>query len=307
MKYSYRTISIMSLFDTLASEEACEKYLMNVRWPDGMTCNNCNGKDFSVRKGKTRAYRCNTCHRFMSPTAGTIFHRTRTSLREWFVAIFLAAADKRGVSALFLAEQIGVHYETAWAMLQRMRHAMTKRDRQYMVSGRIEMDEMFIGAPTEGKKRGRGTEKTPVLVIVSFVPAKDSKEYVAFAKMRAVKMVDAPTILRFVKDVVEPGSTVRTDGLSVYPSLEEHGFGHDRHSVGKRKAHVILPHVHTFISNLRSFVMGTHHGLDETHLQQYLDEFCWRFNRRKCYDQMFDRLLLACLEKEEMPFCALTR
>ena len=138
----------------------------------------------------------------MSPTTGTIFHRTRTSLREWFVAIFLAAADKRGVSALFLAEQIGVHYETAWAMLQRMRHAMTKRDTQYMVSGRIEMDEMFIGAPTEGKKRGRGTEKTPVLVIVSFLPAKDGKEYVSFAKMRAVKTVDAPTVIRFVKDVV---------------------------------------------------------------------------------------------------------
>lgn len=307
MSYLYRTINIMSLFDTLSSEETCEQYLMNVRWPDGMTCKYCHGKDFSIRKEKTRAYRCNDCHRFMSPTAGTIFHRTRTSLREWFVAIFLAATDKRGVSALFLSEQIGVHYETAWAMIQRMRHAMAKRDLHYQLSGHVEMDEMFIGAPTEGKKRGRGTEQIPVLVAVSFVPAKDEKEYVGFAKLRAVNSIDASAIVKFAKDVIEKGSTVRSDGYTVYPPLEQHGFIHDRHPVKKQKAHVILPHVHTFISNLRSFVMGTYHGLDETHLQQYLDEFCWRFNRRKCHHEMFDRLLLACLEKEEMPFCALTR
>ena len=243
----------------------------------------------------------------MSTTTGTIFDRTRTSLREWFVALFLVAADKRGLSALFLSEQIGVHYETAWAMLQRIRHAMAARDAQYKLPAYVEMDETFIGAPTEGKKRGRGTEKTPVLVAVSFNPAKDGKEYIGFAKMRAVKHVDSDTILRFANDVVEPGATVRTDGLSVYPALEQHGFPHDANPVRKQKAHVILPHVHMYISNLRSFVMGTHHGLDETHLQQYLDEFCWRFNRRKCYHEMFDRLLLACLEKEEMPFCALTR
>lgn len=298
----------MDLFEVFSDEEKCEQYLMDVRWPDGMTCDHCSSKTFEKRRqNKRRAYRCTNCHHFKSPTTGTIFHRTRTSLRHWFVAIFLVATDKRGLSALFLAEQIGVHYETAWAMLQRMRHAMAKRGDQYQLLSRVEMDEMFIGAPTEGKKRGRGTEQTPVLVAVSFLPGKDEKEYVGFAKMQAVKTVDAPTIIRFAKKHIEPGATVRTDGLSVYPALENHGFVHDRNPVGKRKAHVVLPHVHTFISNLRSFVMGTHHGLDETHLQQYLDEFCWRFNRRKCHHEMFDRLLLACLEKEEMPFCDLTR
>ncbi|MBA3754268.1 MAG: IS1595 family transposase [Nitrospira sp.] len=299
-------MSIMGLFDTLASEEACEKHLIAVRWPEGLVCPKCKSREFYDRLRTRRSYKCRLCHHVVSPTAGTIFHRTRTSLREWFVALFLIAGDKRGLSALFLAEQIGVSYPTAWAMLQRIRHAMAKRDAQYMLSGHVEMDEMFIGAPTEGKKRGRGTEQTPVIVAVSFSPTKDGKEYVGFAKLRAVDTIDAPTIVKFAKGVIEKGSTVRTDGYTVYPPLEEHGFVHDRHPVGKRKAHVILPHVHTFISNLRSFVMGTHHGLDETHLQHYLDEFCWRFNRRKCHHQMFDRLLLACIEKEEMPFCALT-
>lgn len=305
MTYKYRSMTVMQLFQ-FSTEAACEEYLIRVRWPDGLQCSHCRSKDFEKRKGKTRAYRCLRCRRFLSPTAGTIFHRTRTSLQQWFIALFLVATDKRGLSALFLGEQIGVSYPTAWAMIQRMRHAMAARDLQYKMSGKIEMDEMFIGAPTEGKKRGRGTEQTPVLVAVSFSPAKDGKEYVGFAKLRAVDVIDAPTIVRFAKDVMEKGSTVRTDGYSVYPPLEEHGFIHDRHPVGKRKAHVILPHVHTFISNLRSFVMGTYHGLDETHLQQYLDEFCWRFNRRKRHQEMFDRLLLACLEKEEMPFSALT-
>lgn len=296
----------MDFFTTFTTEEACERYLMQMRWPDGMPCLQCGGKDFYPRLKDRRAYQCRSCRFFNRPTAGTIFHRTRTSLHHWFVALFLVAFDKRGVSALLLAEELGLRYETAWAILQRMRHAMAKRDNQYKLAPYVEMDEMFIGSPTEAKKRGRGTEQTPVLVAVSYVPTDEGKEYVGFAKLRAVQTVDAPTIVRFAKDVIEKGSTVRTDGYTVYPSLEDHGFIHDRHPIGKRKAHVILPHVHTYISNLKAFIQGTHHGLGETHLQQYLDEFCYRFNRRKHRHEMFDRLLLACLEKEETPFSALT-
>ena len=131
------------------------------------------------------------------------------------------------------------------------------------------------------------------------------KEYMGFTKRQGLNANKSSVIANVAKQHIERGTVIRTDGLSVYPSLERHGFVHDRNPVKKRKAHLVLPHVHTYISNLRSFVMGTHHGLDETHLQQYLDEFCYRFNRRKQEDEMFDRLLLACLEKEETPFCAL--
>ena len=211
------------------------------------------------------------------------------------------------MSALLLAEELGVHYETAWAMLHRMRRAMAKRDASYTLKGYVEIDEMFIGAPSEAKKRGRGTEKTPVLVAVSYTPIEGTQEVTGFAKLEAVTSITQASILKFVKANVEPGSTVRTDGLSVYPVLEKHGFTHDREPVLKRKAHLVLPHVHTFISNLRSFVQGTHHGLSEVHLQQYLDEFCYRFNRRHKRTEMFDRLLRACLEQEEIPYSALTR
>lgn len=295
----------MTFLGTFATEEVCERYLMQARWPDGMPCLRCSGKEFYPRLKSRRAYKCKACGFFNRPTAGTIFHKTRTSLCQWFVALFLIANDKRGLSALALAKHLGVSYQTAWAMLQRVRHAMAKRNAQYKLGGYVEMDEMFIGAPTEGRKRGRGTEKTPVLVAVSFVRGKEGEEYMDFAKLQAVEEIDAGTVIAFAREQIERGSTVRTDGLSVYPPLEHHGFVHDRNPVRKRKAHLVLPHVHTYISNLRSFVMGTHHGLDETHLQQYLEEFCYRFNRRKHEGELFDRLLLACLEKEETPFCAL--
>ena len=251
-------------------------------------------------------YQCRACLHFNSPTAGTIFHKTRTSLQRWFLAIFLIASDKRGYSALLLSKQIGVNYATAWAMLQRIRHAMAKRDAQYQLSESVEMDELFIGAPTEGRKRGRGTDKTPVLVAVSFIKGKRGTEYIGFARLQAVAQVDTATVVQFAKTAIKTGSMVRTDGLSVYPALEKHGFVHDPRVIKERRAHTILPHVHTFISNLRAFVMGTYHGLGEKHLQQYLDEFCYRFNRRRNHDELFDRLLRACLEKEEMPFSVLT-
>ena len=99
---------------------------------------------------------------------------------------------------------------------------------------------------------------------------------------------------------------MRSDAFPAYLALEKHGYVHEPQPLKKRKAHLVLPHVHTYISNLRSFVMGTFHGLEERLLQQYLDEFCYRFNRRKREYELFDRLLLACLEMEEIPFSALT-
>lgn len=295
----------MTFIGEFSTEEACEEYLMRMRWPDGMPCLPCGSQEFYPRLRHRRAYQCRSCGFFNRPTAGTIFHKTRTSLQQWFIGIFLVANDKRGLSALLLSEQIDVSYQTAWAMLQRIRHAMAARDAQYLLSGFVEMDEMFIGAPTEGKKRGRGTEQTPVLVAVSFLPDKKENEYMGFAKLKAVKDVDTQTVVAFAKKVIKPGTTIRTDGLPVYPALDKHGFVHEARPVKQRKAHLLLPHVHTYISNLRSFIMGTHHGVGEIHLQQYLDEFCYRFNRRRRKTELFDRLLLACLEKEETPFSAL--
>lgn len=174
------------------------------------------------------------------------------------------------------------------------------------IGGYVEIDEMFIGSTSEATKRGRGTDKTPVLVAVSYVPINEKDEVTGFAKLRAVAAINEKTVADFIRAEVDLGATIRTDGLSVYPTMEKYGYTHDREPVRKRKAHLVFPHVHMFISNLRSFVQGTHHGLAEDHLQQYLDEFCYRFNRRHRRGEMFDRLLRACLEQEEVPHSALT-
>jgi hypothetical protein len=295
----------MSFLINFHSDEACEKHLVEVRFPDGMPCLRCGSRNIAERLPSRRAYQCRECRFFNRPTAGTIFHRTQTSLLQWFIAIFLMATDKRGLSALYLAEQIEVSYPTAWAMLSRMRRAMAKRDAAYKLDAATEIDEMYIGAPTEAKKRGRGTEKTPVLVAVSFAKGADGAEHMCYAKMRVVAAIDEKTVVAFAKDVLAPGIRVRTDGLPVFPVLEDHGFKHEREAVERRKAHMVLPHVHLFISNCKSFVQGTPHGLPDTHLQHYLDEFCYRFNRRQRHGELFDRLLRACLEMEELPFAAL--
>ena len=158
METRYHARNLMDFFTTFTSEDVCERYLIDVRWPEGMPCLKCGNKEFYPRLKNRRAYQCRSCKCFNRPTAGTIFHRTHTPLLCWFVAIFLVAFDKRGLSALLLSEELGVHYETAWAMLSRMRRAMAKRDVTYTVRGYIEIDEMFLGATAEGTKRGRGTK-----------------------------------------------------------------------------------------------------------------------------------------------------
>ncbi|MDD5054711.1 MAG: IS1595 family transposase [Candidatus Peribacteraceae bacterium] len=307
---TYTSLNFLEFFAAFPSEEACEQHLMHVRWPHGMSCHRCSKKAFYKRINTRRAYQCRHCKAFAYPTAGTIFHRTRTPLKAWFLAIFCVAFDKRGVSALQLADQIGVDYNTAWAMLHRIRRAMATRDAQYHLPSPVEMDDTLIGAPTVGGKRGRGTDKTPVLVAISFVLNPAAKEeYTGFAKMQVVASPGRESIREFARQCVTPGSHVRTDANFPYRVLTESGFVHQPIDVKNsgRKAHVLLPHVHTCISNLKTFIQGTYHGLDDGHLQHYLDEYCYRFNRRKHRPELFDRVLLACLEMPETPFYSLRK
>src|SRR3989344_1589406 len=137
---TYTSLNFFEFFTAFPTEESCEEHLIRVRWPVGMPCNKSDEKDFYKRISTRRAYQCRHCRSLTSPTAGTIFHRTRTPLRAWFLAIFCVAFDKRGLSALQLSEQIGVDYDTAWGMLHRIRRAMAKRDARYKLARLVEMD-----------------------------------------------------------------------------------------------------------------------------------------------------------------------
>ena len=229
--------------------------------------------------------------------------KSRTPLPKWFLAIRLMSEDKRGISALALKREIDVAYQTAWTMCQKIRHAMGERDGNYYMGDIVEMDEAFFGSPTEGGKRGRGTEKTAVLVSVSLT--EEGKP--CYAKMKVVESVDSTSVSEFVDDTVYKGSEIRTDGLNIYTSLAEKGYTLSQKKYDPKNQPEHLHWLHIIISNAKSLIDGTFHGLGPTHLQRYLNEFCYRFNRRWLASDIFSSLVFACLFSGKITYHELIR
>jgi len=215
--------------------------------------------------------------------------KTRTPLVKWFLAMYLMTEDKRGISALSLKSKLGISYNTAWTMTHKIRHAMGKRDENYRLGGIVELDDAFFGSPSEGGKRGRGTDKTAVLISVSLTDDGKPK----FAKMEVVETIDGETVKKFAQQSINAGSEVRTDGLPVYSSLEKNGYALVQKNFDPKKQPNHLHWTHILVSNAKAFINGTFHGLDSIHLQRYLDEFCYRLNRRWFVVDIFSRLLNA--------------
>jgi len=222
--------------------------------------------------------------------AGTIFHKSHVPLTKWFIAIFLAASDKRGVSAAKLSRDIDVSTPTAWLMLHKIRKAMADKDAGYMLSKIVEIDDAYFGAPEEGGKRGRGTDKTPGVIALQV----DDKGRPEFIKMSVVDNLKGETLVDVALGMIEPGAEIRTDGFKAYNKLSEHEYEVLSKKFDPDESPDHLLWLHKVISNLKAFISGTYHGLDKKHLQRYFDEFAYRFNRRKYQSQLFMRLLQAC-------------
>ena len=221
-------------------------------------------------------------------------HRTRTPLVKWFWAIYLVATDKRGLSALALSRKIDIGLKCAWTMLHKIRKAMEARDAEYQLAGLIQVDDAFFngGVKKGGDKRGRGTSKVPVLVMAA---TKD--ETITFARMEVLEKVDGDHIKAVLEKRVVGGQSIKTDGLPAFNVAKEIGHEHIPIVVYPKKGepnYDALKWVNILVSNAKAFILGTYHGVMEKHLQKYLDEFCYRFNRRFWPGQGFDRLLRAC-------------
>ena len=273
-----------------STEEDCTAYVEWVRWPDGFVCPACG----SIKAWRTERglWHCGGCDRQTSPTVGTVFEGSQKPLRLWFHVMWLLMAQKTGVSAKNLCDTYGFgSYQTAWAWLRKLRSVMVRTGRERL-TGRVEVDETYVGGQKEGK-RGRGAEgKTLVLVAVEGMTNKK----LGRVRFRCVEAVNQSTIDQFVQDYVEPGTTVVTDGLSIYDNLKTVGFKHRPHviSTGGKAASKQLEHVHLVISLLKRWLGGTHQGAaTPSHLQAYLDEFSFRFNRRLSQHrgQLFYRLM----------------
>ena len=260
-----------------SSEEDCAKYVEWIRWPQGYGCPACGGtKAWRTERGLLH---CQGCQRQSSVTTGTVFEDSRKPLRLWFHVMWLMMAQKTGLSAKNLCDTYGFgSYQTAWAWLQKLRSVMIRSGRERL-AGRVEVDETYVGGQKEGS-RGRGAAgKTLVLVAVEG----DLKMKLGRVRFRCIETLDRDTAETFVREYVEPGAKVVTDGLSVYEKLKAAGFDHRPHILraGAAAAWQELDHVHLVISLLKRWLAGTHQGaVTPAHLQAYLNEFAFRFNRR---------------------------
>ena len=271
-------------------DTSCAAYLEHLRWPAGFSCPACNTTAEPWRQSRGRLV-CPACRHQTSVTTGTIVEKTRTPLTTWFEAAWHLTTAKNGLSAKTLERTLGTSYRTAWAMLQRYRVAMVRSERGQL-SGAVEVDETLVGGVERGGKRGRGTSKSIVVIAVEVMEPKGFGRI----RMRHLKDASGAFLLPFVRDVVTTGATVQTDGWSGYNGLIKDGYMHERTVLNSSgdPAHVSMPGVHRVASLLKRWILGTHQGsLVPVHLQSYLEEFTFRFNRRRSRSRglVFRRLI----------------
>ena len=271
-------------------DAACLDYLDWLRWPDGFRCTHCGcEKGWRLPAG---GWSCAGCRKRVRVLAGTIFQDTRTPLTVWFEAAWLMAVTKNGVSAASLQPLLGLgSYETAWAMCHKLRTAMGRTSKD-LLSGDVEVDETFIGGVKTGGKRGRGAPGKAYVVVA----VESTERGFGRCRLQVIPKIDAENLGQFLHRHLTPGSVVISDALGSYPPAIADTFGHKPFNIKRSglHAHEVLPGVHRVASLLKRWLAGTHQsGVSAEHLQAYLDEFTFRFNRRhsRARGLLFLRLL----------------
>jgi transposase-like protein len=293
----------MEVEQRFASEQACRQYLFALRWPVGFCCPRCGGRTtWPMRQGR---WLCRTCRQQVSITAGTIFQDSHLPLTTWFRAMWHVTSQKNGISALGLQRVLGLgSYKTAWAVLHKLRRAMVRPGRERL-HGTVEVDESYWGGEEEGVI-GRQTEEKAIILIAAEVDGKG----IGRVRLRRGADLLKVTLHAFIGQAIQPGSTVRTDGLPAYLGLK--GYIHNR-QIQRRQpkgGEHLLPRVHRVVSLLKRWLLGTHQGaISHEHLDDYLDEFTFRFNRRTSASRgkLFYRLAQQTMQVEPAPFRSLVK
>jgi len=284
--------SLLEFQRMFPSEMACAAYLESIRWPDGFACPTCGVSDEAQRIiTRPRVIRCRHCHTDVALTAGTVMHATRTPLQAWFLGAYLVTTQTPGVSAVQLQRQLGLtRYETAFQMLHKLRAGMVRPNRDRVgAAWPVEVDETLVGGRTKGE--GRGVHhKATVAGAIEVRPrplGTDGKKppravYAGRLRLFLVPNRSAKTLTGFVQENVVKGAVVRTDGWGGYDDLTKLGYAHEPMVLGGdgEKTDTHLPMIHIAFSNLKTWLMGTHHSVSKQHLPAYLNEFVFRFNRR---------------------------
>jgi len=293
--------TLLELEERFATDEQCRAYLAALRWPEGFVCPGCGGRRvWPAQRGRLI---CAACRRQATVTAGTIFQDSRLPLRLWCRALWQVTSQKNGASALGLQRVLGLgSYQTAWTVLHKLRRAMVRPGRDKL-SGRVEVDETQVGGVMPGQK-GRGIPSKALVVIA----AQEDGSGIGRIRMARIPDGSAQHLHRFILGAIVESSCVHTDGWKPYQGLDQLGY---RHEVSKLKgqkksaATELLPRVHRVASLLKRWLLGTHQGaIASEHLDYYLDEFTFRFNRRTSTSRgkLFYRLAQQAVQVSPVPY-----
>ena len=283
------------------SENACLDYIAKLRWPKGFSCPSCGFKTERPSLMGRGLFLCRECKWQTSVTAGTLFHGTHKPLRTWFLAMWFVTSQKHGASALGLQRILGLNsYNTAWIWLHKLRRAMVRRGRDQL-TGAIEVDETYIGGHGD-KVRGRGAKRKSIVAIAAEVRGRGTGRI----RMSVIPDVSSDSLHKFVLNNVQRGADVMTDGWTGYKGIETLGYSHvvRNISTNENPVHVVMPRVHHVASLLSRWWLGIHQGaVRPSHLDDYLDEFTFRFNRRasKARGLLFYRLIEQAVDCAPVP------
>lgn len=289
--------TILELEDRFSTEESCRDSLVQLRWPRGFVCPRCGHHGgWPATRGRIV---CSVCRHQASVTAGTLLQDTHKPLRMWFRAIWYITSQKNGASAVSVQRPLGIgSYQTAWTWLHKLRRAMVRPGRDGL-RGTVEVDETYWGGEEEGVI-GRLTQEKALVIIA----AEEDGKGIGRIRLGRIPDLTKTSLHGFIAEAIDPGSTVRTDGLNAYRGLK--GYVHDRQVQRHQpEGEHLLPRVHRVVSLLKRWLLGTHQGaIGHEHLDYYLDEFTFRFNRRKSASRgkLFSRLLQHAVQIDPVPY-----
>jgi transposase-like protein len=301
-----RGLSEAEFRERFGTEEACRRALFEMRWREGLTCPGCGGRSFCELKTR-KLFQCNRCKRQVRLTAGTVFQDTKLPLTTWFAAIYHLTQSKGGVSSIELGRRLGVKQGTAWLMTHKLMRAMASREAaEPKLSGRVEVDDAYLGGERPGGKRGRGAAgKTPFVAAVETTPEREPRRL----RLSVVKGFRKKEVEKLAKAAIEPGSDVVSDGLSCWPAVEKAGCSHRPMVTGSgKRAASWSPFrwVNTALGNIKTAIVGTYHHVSPRHAPSYLASYAYRFNRRRQLDSIVERLAWAAVRTAPQPYRVVT-
>jgi transposase-like protein len=308
MSHTDTPTTILDICRHFSTENACIDYIIQMRWPEGFVCPKCQSINGYLLTNRPKIECSNPkCRYQISATAGTIMHRSKQDLRVWFWGAYLVSTLTPGISASQFQKQLGLsRYETAYNMLHKLRSALVAPERELLIN-EVEVDEAYIGSEEKGRP-GRGSEKKVLVVcaveLVRWIDKKTGDERVRSGRIRLRSIVDASadSLVLFVKENVKKGSIVHTDGWLGYSPLPKEEYDHRPVVQGQGEDAVYMLHVHRIFSNLQTWLLGTYHGaVRKKHMQSYLNEFTYRFNRRFWRGPAFKRALSLATKAECWP------